>query len=322
MENADMTLPPTERLPQPRANLDALDAALLNEVRRDGRATYETLGRVVGLSRTAARTRLQRLQDSGLARIVGVVHPTVFGLTAYAHAAVTVDGTAAPVADRIAAIDQAPFVSTVTGRWALVAELRSPDQKALAQSVRDIAALPGVRRVDTSVYTEILKDAYFPPRDLSHAPTPIDDIDRALLAQLQRDGRTSFADLGEAVGLSIGAARTRVLRLLDAGAVHIGARVYPHALGLEHHTGFEITFADGAQAAVERMRTMDRVQYLATAIGRCDAVGTLTGYSAEEIFQALEGLRALPGVRSVESWTHLRVVKESYERSPLIQAES
>jgi len=49
----------------------------------------------------------------------------------------------------------------------------------------------------------------------------------------------------------------------------------------------------------------------------------LTGYSAEEIFQALEGLRALARRSPPSSHgTHLRVVKESYERSPLIQAES
>ncbi|WP_326597789.1 Lrp/AsnC family transcriptional regulator [Streptomyces sp. NBC_01803] len=301
----------------PQPDVDPVDMALLEEMRRDGRATYETLGRLLGLSRAAARTRLRRLLDSGLVRIVGVVHPSVFGLTAYAHAAIAVDGPVGPVAERVVALDTAPFVSAVTGRWALVAELRCPDRAALAEDIRRIAALPGVRRVDTTVYTEILKDAYFPPQDSAHTPMPIDDTDRVLLAELQRDGRAPFATLGEAVGLSPGAARTRVLRLLEAGAVHVGARVYPQALGLAHHTGFELTFGDGAETAVERIRTLDRVQYLATAIGRCDAVGTLTGYSAEDVFRSLEELRATPGVRTVESWTHLWVVKESYDRSPL-----
>jgi hypothetical protein len=57
---------------------------------------------------------------------------------------------------------------------------------------------------------------------------------------------------------------------------------------------------------------MDHVQYLATAIGNGDTIGTAVSHSPEGVLEVLESIRATPGVRSVESWTHLRVVKESY----------
>ena len=47
--------------------------------------------------------------------------------------------------------------------------------------------------------------------------TPLDPIDRQLIEALQRDGRASYADLAELVGLSPAATRLRVQRLLDAG---------------------------------------------------------------------------------------------------------
>ncbi|MCW2942407.1 MAG: Lrp/AsnC family transcriptional regulator [Actinomycetia bacterium] len=298
---------------RPRADIDAIDLALLAEMQRDGRATYEALSRTLGLSRPATRARMLRLLDSGVVRIVGVAHPAVFGLTAYAHVAVTVQGPVLPVADRIAALEDSAFVSVVTGEQSLIAELRSENQTTLAATIGCVSALPGVRRVSTAVYTAILKDTYFPPGPYN--PTSVDDVDRRLLECLQHDGRASFAELGELVGLSTSAARTRVLRLLESGTVHVGARVHPGALGLAQVVGFGLTFDGRAQQAIAALRQMPEVDYLATAIGRCDAIGTVISHSAEGVLQLLETVRATPGVRTVESWTHLRLVKVSYDRS-------
>jgi DNA-binding Lrp family transcriptional regulator len=255
-----------------------------------------------------------RLLESEVVRIVGVVHPSVFGLAAYAHLSVTVWGPVLAVADEIAAMEDAAFVSVVTGEHSLIAELRSEDQVTLARTIRRVSTLPGVHRVETAVYTEILKDTYFPPGP--YHPTSIDDVDRMLLACLQHDGRTSFANLGESVGLSTSAARTRVLRLLDSGIIHVGARVHPGALGLAQIIGLGLTLDGRGQEAIETIRQMTEVDYLATAIGRCDAICTLMCHSPEGVLQTLETIRTTPGVRAVESWTHLKLVKEFYDRSP------
>jgi Lrp/AsnC family transcriptional regulator, leucine-responsive regulatory protein len=47
----------------------------------------------------------------------------------------------------------------------------------------------------------------------------VDDIDRALLAELQRDAGQSYATLGAVVGLSAGSAHERVRKLRDAGVI-------------------------------------------------------------------------------------------------------
>lgn len=47
----------------------------------------------------------------------------------------------------------------------------------------------------------------------------MDRIDRALLAQLQQDATQSYAALGEAVGLSAGAAHERVRKLRERGVI-------------------------------------------------------------------------------------------------------
>ena len=50
--------------------------------------------------------------------------------------------------------------------------------------------------------------------------TPVlDDLDRALLAELSRDARTSWRELGEQVGLGSTATADRVRRLVDTGVI-------------------------------------------------------------------------------------------------------
>src|SRR5690242_16284369 len=60
----------------------------------------------------------------------------------------------------------------------------------------------------------------------------IDEVDRRLLAELQQDATLSYAVLGQAVGLSAGAAHERVRKLKAAGVIRrTTIEVDPAALG-------------------------------------------------------------------------------------------
>src|SRR5262249_49678267 len=60
----------------------------------------------------------------------------------------------------------------------------------------------------------------------------MDQVDRALLAQLQADATRAYAALGQAVGLSAGAAHERVRKLRERGVIRrTTIEVDPHSLG-------------------------------------------------------------------------------------------
>jgi Lrp/AsnC family leucine-responsive transcriptional regulator len=62
----------------------------------------------------------------------------------------------------------------------------------------------------------------------------LDDIDRQLLALLQKDDRLSLADLGKNVGLAASSVNERVKRLVTRGVIEgFHAHVSPEALGLD-----------------------------------------------------------------------------------------
>ncbi len=61
----------------------------------------------------------------------------------------------------------------------------------------------------------------------------LDDVSKAIIEQLQQDGRRSYAAIGKVVGLSEAAVRQRVQRLIDGGVMQVVAvtDVVPAAAG-------------------------------------------------------------------------------------------
>ncbi|WP_338702628.1 Lrp/AsnC family transcriptional regulator [Streptomyces sp. Q6] len=298
-------------------DLDETDLGIVRALQTDGRLTYETLAQHVGLSRPATRMRVQRLQESGAVRVVAIVHPSVRGLSASAHLAIDTDGAAGPVAGAIATLPQAPFVTLTSGRRSIMTELRTAGSGALERTIEQIRALPGVRTVDTLVATRHVKDPYL----LTDEPTvgtqgDLDALDERILSELEEDGRLAFAELAARVGLSPGATRARTLRLLDGGVAKVVALVRPDVLGMGYLCGFSLRVTGTAAAAAERIAAMDRVTFLSTCLGHAELVGTITAESFGTVRTTLEEMRATPGVREVESWLHLEIVKERYDLGP------
>ncbi|HTU31360.1 MAG TPA: Lrp/AsnC family transcriptional regulator [Solirubrobacteraceae bacterium] len=293
--------------------LDEIDSELVRRLHQEGRLSYEALAQAVGLSRTAVRARLDRLMESGGLRVVGVLHPTILGVTALAHLTITHSGDGASITGPIAELQDAVFVSIVVGRPGIVAELQCRDLETLDRALTEIRALEPVRRVETAIYTRVLKNTSAPvgrPSSLE-----FDAIDVQVIGQLQRDGRIPFAELAKRVALSPSAARTRVLRLIEVGLIQITGILNPTVFGMTEMCGFDLTL-DGRDddAVLRQIARMGSVDYLAASIGRADAVGTLIARQRSEIRSSLESIRELAGVTGVESWVHVDLVKERYER--------
>ncbi|MFW5419728.1 Lrp/AsnC family transcriptional regulator [Nocardiopsis sp. CNT-189] len=287
--------------------LDETDGAIVRELRADGRLPFEALAARVGLSRAAARLRVRRMQEAGRLKVVGVVHPAVRGTDALALVSVDVNGATSAVAGRIAELPGTASVHLTAGRFPLAAQVRARDLAGLSAAVARVRGLPGVVRTAAAVCTEVLKD----PRMAAAAPPDIvpDGTDLLLLDLLERDGRLPFAELAGHAGLSAGAVRTRVLRLLDSGALRVTAELAPAAAGLRRHGGFALRLLGPAETALHRAAEWREVRFLARCLGGNDMVGTAAAASLEELRDLFERLRGLPGIRLTETWVHLSRVE-------------
>jgi DNA-binding Lrp family transcriptional regulator len=290
-------------------DLDRLDERLIHVLQHDGRAPMEAVATALGLSRAAARFRYERLVARGALHVVGVVDPAAQGLHAFAHLSVFVTGSARNVARAIAELPTAPLVSIVAGRASLIAEVRAPDMAALHHLIRGVKTLEGVHHVEAATYTQRIKDR-LSPSPSSHTQR-IDDLDRAILDILQEDGRISFAQLGRVVSCSPSATRARVQRLLASGVARITAIATPGEAGLTQMCGLGLRLSRSDEV-ISALAALSSVNYLALTVGRWDAVATLLVASPAAVVSETDRIRVLPGVDSIEAWTHLEVVKEDY----------
>ena len=289
-------------------HLDHLDTRLYRELQQNGRATMEELAQTVGLSRVAVRARVLRLLDSGMLRVVGIMHPSATGVRVYAHLSLRVNGPAREVGRALAALDTIPLVSIVAGRSALIAEAHTADMATMQELICTIRAMEHVAHVEIALYTERIKDLYSPPGITP--PTTLDDVDRHILFELERDGRTSYSDIARTVQYSASTVRARVHQLIEHGVVRICAVMSPGVTGLQHMTGFGVHFR-AAPETVAAIEALPSVSYLSLTLSRFDAIGTLLVRSEADVVVELDRIRALPGVQHIECWTHLEVMKEN-----------
>jgi DNA-binding Lrp family transcriptional regulator len=119
-------------------------------------------------------------------------------------------------------------------------------------------------------------------------------------------------ELADKVGLSAAGARRRVVRLIDAKVIRIGAVVRHSGQDRQSAMGFGIRLGGDHHDVVATLTRLPSVIFVARTLGRFDVLVTVRAFSAAQLLEVLDTVRALPGVRALESWTHLDVVKESY----------
>ena len=145
------------------------------------------------------------------------------------------------------------------------------------------------------------------------SPVVLDDIDKAIIRELQLDGRTPYAKLGPAVGLSQAAVRQRVQRLIENGVMQVVAVTDPLMLGfnLEAMIGVEV---DGdLRAVASKLAEFANVDYVVVTTGRFDLVLEVVCRDHEELLHIINDvIRAIPGVRATETFTYLHLEKQTY----------
>jgi Lrp/AsnC family transcriptional regulator for asnA, asnC and gidA len=141
----------------------------------------------------------------------------------------------------------------------------------------------------------------------------VDDIDRAIIEQLQHDGRLPYTKLGAAVGLSEAAVRQRVQRLVDSGVMQVVAVTDPMSLGLRRMAMIGIRCDGDTTVLAERLGSLAEVDYVVIAAGSFDILVEVVVSDDDGFLDLINQIRRINGVVSTESFVYLRIAKQTYE---------
>lgn len=147
----------------------------------------------------------------------------------------------------------------------------------------------------------------------SAAPA-LDDLSKAIIEQLQEDGRRPYATVGRAVGLSEAAVRQRVARMLEAGVVQIVAVTDPVQVGFTRQAMIGIRCSGPTEPVAQALAAIDEVDYVVVTAGSFDLMAEVVCEDDAHLLDLLSArVRGIDGVSSTETFVYLRLIKQRYD---------
>lgn len=295
--------------------MDQLDRLLVNELRADGRASYSDLAKSVGSNRTLVASHVNDLMNSGKVKVIAAVHPRVLGLSVLAHLSVQISGSGDEILRHLEELETAVYISETTGSHQFVVEVRMGTLGELYDTVALVSGLENVLAVNVLLYERVIRSLFLGEEPVLDRLS-LDQIDIDIMRILQQDGRRGFAEIGEAVGVSMSTCRSRALRLLDANVMQIGAITRRTGIHGSMVFGCGLSLIGESSAEVVKLLAeVDGVEFVARTIGRFSLVATIATDSQHEYSSIVSRIRSLAGVRHIETWLHTRIVQERYENT-------
>jgi len=152
------------------------------------------------------------------------------------------------------------------------------------------------------------------PVTASRGRPPVDDLDKAIIEQLQEDGRRAYTQVARSVGLSEAAVRQRVQRMIESGVMQIVAVTDPTAVGFARQAMIGVKVSGDVMAAADALAALPDVEYVVVTAGAIDLLVEVVAEDDAGLLELLNTkIRRLPGVQVTETLIYLRVHKESYQ---------
>ena len=138
---------------------DTIDHSIVEQLRRNGRATNQQIAATLDLTATTVSSRIRRMEDANQLRVVAVSDFSAHGFNFLMRVAVEVDGRpASEVAKELAKFSEVFAVHLVTGRYdidMLVALAWFEDLSSLM--LDKFSQVAGIRAMVPSIVVDIIK---------------------------------------------------------------------------------------------------------------------------------------------------------------------
>jgi len=156
--------------------------------------------------------------------------------------------------------------------------------------------------------------------EVEHSPAErdshgrLDELSRAIIEQLQQDGRRSYAAIARSVGLSEAATRQRVQRLIEDKIVQIVAVTDARAVGFHRQVLIGIRVDGEIERVADKLVLVPEAEYVVICAGSFDILVELVCEDDAHLLKTIDtSIRSVPGVRSTEAFMYLKLTKETYQ---------
>ncbi|GAA1677260.1 Lrp/AsnC family transcriptional regulator [Fodinicola feengrottensis] len=318
--------------------LDDLDRALIHALHVDGRAPFSRIAAITGVSTQTVTRRYARLRtDAGL-RVIGLVDPGRAGRAQWLVRLTAGPNTAQDLAYALARRTDTSWVKLTSGGTEIVSIVHTRTGEAGDLLLRDIprtASITAVSahyvlhtylggpsawrgRANTLTDEQQAELAHRNPTERRLPEAAVTDGDADLLTALQRDGRTSQAELAAATGWSAATVARRIADLRASGAIFFDVNVHDAQLGASTQAllWMAVTPAHLDEVA-HTLAGHDELAFVAATTGRTNLVAqALCPDPGSLHYYLTHRLGALDAIHTLETAPVLRTVKAAGPLSP------
>ncbi len=149
----------------------------------------------------------------------------------------------------------------------------------------------------------------------------LDKVDKAIVAWLSRDARTSNRQIAQELGVTEGTVRARIKRMEDEKLIRITAvtnidRFRDAALA---YVWVEVERSEKIASVAEQMAAMKEFGFVGVMMGRFDILGITMVRNTEHLARFVHrNISNLDGVRRTESTLSVNFVKHDYRMSRIL----
>ncbi len=140
----------------------------------------------------------------------------------------------------------------------------------------------------------------------------LDDLDLAILSELQQDGRAAYSDLASKLDVSHGTIRNRIARLQEQQLLKIIGWVNPQAVGYRLPANIQIAVEPPAliREVAEQLVELPEARFVAMMSGEYDLFVDVNARDIKHLTEFIaENIYPLDGVRRTSVNMYLEVFK-------------
>jgi Lrp/AsnC family transcriptional regulator for asnA, asnC and gidA len=138
-----------------------------------------------------------------------------------------------------------------------------------------------------------------------------DDLDFAILIHLQKDGRKSFTEIAEELGVSVSTVRNRVTKLIDEKTLQIIGRVDASKVGFNAYAQILISVrpVTVVEQVAAQIAAMDEVSFLAMTTGLHDLEANVMCRNNNHLTEVMTAIQRMEGVFETKTNMYFKVIK-------------
>ena len=152
----------------------------------------------------------------------------------------------------------------------------------------------------------------------------LDELNFQVLLHLHKDGRKSFTDLAEELGVSVGTVRNRVTRLIEDKTLQITGRVDPEKVGFHAYAQLLISVkpVNLVEEVAQKIARLEEISFLAMTTGIYDLEANLLCRDTPHLSEVLLSIQKIEGVFETKTNMYFKVFKICQPALNLVRNQS